>query len=632
MERSNLLIRLGNIKLQIASLSRTNSPSVRNERRLKETIMKKLILIILTIHCSLFTIHSFTQLPNFIKVDTGAITQFWGGHVSSTCFDMDNDGDQDLFVGNSAVYANSVFSIYKNKGNGFFVEMPAFITNLDYGQVSSFGDIDNDGDIDLVLSPNNPLKIYANDGNGNFQYHAAINLTYSTLYPTLLDLDADGYLDVMGIDRQGSVSYNNGEGGFLGPADLGLFQPQQNVLLHSVSWGDVDNDGDFDFYGGYSATNTNAIPVNVCCLNNGNGSFVQFDPTSVIVGDTCNTLCVNWVDYDNDGDMDLYVHNIGCDNSLPVLYENLGDMEFTRHDFIDEIYRYSQASSAVWGDLDNDADLDLYITVENNVNPFTGDTSATPFNVLYLNDGNGQFTNYLEDNPLVLEDSHTAMLFDHDNDGDLDVLLTRYSWSNDGTNNILVNEGNDNSWIVLTCKGTTSNNTAIGTQVQAKVFVNGKHITQTREITPINGHLSYANLRVHFGLGDAEKIDTLIIRWPSGLVDTYFDVEANRFYIAHENHFLSPVGLNDHLQNLQHFNLYPNPLTSTTTIEYELTSPENISIIIYNHLGVQIKVIEKKHSQGKQEVLWNAGGLPAGIYFCALKTDNGIQTQKIIKL
>jgi hypothetical protein len=110
-------------------------------------------------------------------------------------------------------------------------------------------------------------------------------------------------------------------------------------------------------------------------------------------------------------------------------------------------------------------------------------------------------------------------MFDHDNDGDLDILLTRYSWSNDGHVNLFVNEGNDNSWIVLTCEGTISNRSAIGSRIYAKCFVNGKHITQTREITPINGHLSYANLRVHFGLGDANVIDTLVIRWPSGHVD-----------------------------------------------------------------------------------------------------------------
>jgi hypothetical protein len=484
------------------------------------------------------------QLPNFTKVDTGAITQLWGGHGSSTCFDMDNDGDLDLFVGNSAVGVNRIFSIFKNERNGFYIEMPEFITNLAFKMVSSFGDIDNDGDTDLFAGlPNNTLNIYTNNGYGNFQFDNSIDSPDFQYYPILFDLNNDGFLDVVAIDRWGSVLYNNESGGFLGWQDLGLFQQQENVYLHGVSWGDADDDGDLDFFVGYSAPNEYGIPINLCYLNDGNGEFTQFDPTSPIVEGECTTTCENWLDYDNDGDMDLYVHNVGCEGSLSALYENLGDMQFTKHDFIDEIYRYSWANSAVWGDLDNDADLDLFISIENNPFPFPwpwpGVPSATPFNVLYLNDGNGQFTNFLGEHPLVIEDSHTAMLFDHDNDGDLDVLMTRYSWSNDGYNNLFVNEGNNNSWIVLTCEGTVSNRTAIGARIQAKSFVNGNHITQTREITPINGHLSYANLRVHFGLGDTDIIDTLLIRWPSGIVDTYLNVEANQFYRAIEDEELT---------------------------------------------------------------------------------------------
>ncbi len=592
----------------------------------------KIYIALILVQCILALLfETQAQLPNFTKVDTGAITQLWGGHGSSTCFDMDNDGDLDLFVGNSAVYANRVFSTFKNEGNGFFIEMPEFITNLHFKMVSSFGDIDNDGDTDLLTGlPFPQLVFYSNDGYGNFQWYTSFMSPDSKYYPTLIDLNNDGFLDLVGIDRYGSVRYNDGNGEFPENESLGLLQEQEGVFLHGVSWGDPDDDGDLDFFGGYSPSG--GIPKNLCYLNDGNGGFVQFDPTSPIVEGECTNTCINWVDYDNDGDMDLYVHNVICDNMLPALYENLGDMQFTRHDIIDEMYRYSLANSSVWGDLDNDGDLDLFISIENNEFPWPPpDTSATPFNVLYLNEGNGQFTDIL-DHPLTLEDSHTALLFDHDNDGDLDVLMSRYSWSNDGYNNIFENEGNDNSWIVLTCEGMISNKSAIGTRIYAKAFVNGKHTTQTREITPINGHLSYANLRVHFGLGDANVIDTMIIRWPSGIVDTYFNVEAEKFYWAKEDTYLAPVGMGEHSQNLMQINTYPNPFISSITIEYELTFPGNISLTIYNHLGVQIEVINKKQSQGKQQVVWNAERLPAGVYFCVLKTRSQIQTMKMIKL
>jgi hypothetical protein len=499
----------------------------------------------LTICILVVAIAAQAQLQNFIKVDTGAMTLLWGGHASSTCFDMDNDGDLDIASGNKAVYASRVFSLFRNERNGYYIEMPEFTGDLEL--VASIGDVDNDGNIDLLVGPGfnfESVSVYLNSGNGNFQFDNTYDTPEARSYPTLLDLNNDGFLDVIGIDRWGSVLYNDESGGFLDWTYLGMFQQQTNVFLHGVSWGDADDDGDLDFFGGYSSL-SGGIPINLCFLNNGDGSFSQFNPSSPIVEGECVTTCANWVDYDNDGDMDLYVHNVICDNTLPALYENMGGMEFTRKDIIDEMYRYSLANSSVWGDLDNDGDLDLFISVENNEFPWPPpDTSATPYNVIYLNDGNGQFTNILN-HPLTLEDSHTALLLDHDNDGDLDVLLSRYSWSNDGHNNIFENEGNNNSWISLTCEGTISNRSAIGTRVQAKAFVNGSHTTQTREITPINGHLSYANLRVHFGLGDAATIDTLIFRWPSGIVDTYLDVAPNRFYRAIEDYdltFLCPPG------------------------------------------------------------------------------------------
>jgi hypothetical protein len=709
--------------------------------------MKKLFLltsIVILTSTFILPFYANAQLPNFTKVDTGAITIKSGGHVSSTCFDMDNDGDLDLLINNYGVYAGGYFSVFKNERNGLFEKIPNFVNNGAYWHLNSLGDFDNDGDLDVFAGGvgANTLKIYSNDGYGNYQYNSTIVLAYSSLYPSLIDLNSDGSLDIIGINRFGSLRYSDGNGGFHASVFLGLLHETLYNILHSISWGDCDNDGDFDAYGGYSTTDNSSgnLSRNACFINNGDGTFVKFDETSVIVDDsTAENASVNWVDYDNDGDMDLYVLNftLEADGPLSALYENLGDMQFTKHVFEDEMYRNSFTNSSVWGDLDNDADIDLYVSVENNPFPFVegNPTSATPYNLLFLNDGNGGFTNIL-DHPLAIEDSHTAIMFDHDNDGDLDVLLTRYSWSNDGHCNLFENQGNDNSWIVITCEGTASNRSAIGARIYAKSLVNGKHITQTREITPVNGHLSCANLRVHFGLGDNDVVDTLIIRWPSGIVDTYLNVAANQFYRAIENEGLqidfkatnyiqynpaianiefeqgetSTIDLKDHYQfimgdtvpeingdtltfeiinenpnivaaslnennltleagdtigdskikiivlagsftermdsftvtrgtddiseynNWQSVMIFPNPFTTSATIEYELKQPEKVTLRIYNHLGQVVYQAQENQPQGSQQLIWNAERFADGIYYYRILVGDAVANGKMVKV
>jgi len=78
--------------------------------------------------------------------------------------------------------------------------------------------------------------------------------------------------------------------------------------------------------------------------------------------------------------------------------------------------------------------------------------------------------------------------------------------------------------------------------------------------------------------------------------------------------------------------IYPNPFSTSTTIQYELAKPSTVQFTIYDYLGKKLEVIEKKQTQGKQQITWNAEGLPAGVYFCVIKTNQGIETTKLIKL
>ncbi len=147
----------------------------------------------------------------------------------------------------------------------------------------------------------------------------------------------------------------------------------------------------------------------------------------------------------------------------------------------------------------------------------------------------------------------------------------------------------------------------------------------------MSGHYTYPSTRVHFGLGSADRVDTLTIRWPSGNVDEYLNVEANNIYwaVEDEGFYVNRVAPVLEAENIK---VWPNPFSTSTTLTYKLADPATVTIIIYNQFGEQVRVVENERSTGKQQVVWNADSMAPGVYFCVLRTDTGIQTMKVIKL
>ena len=157
-------------------------------------------------------------------------------------------------------------------------------------------------------------------------------------------------------------------------------------------------------------------------------------------------------------------------------------------------------------------------------------TTTPQQNLLFRNLGNGKFANVtaqMGEGFVLLKTSRAAAFGDYDNDGDIDILLTNWNQTVD----LLRNDGgNRNNWIQVQAVGTKSNRSGIGARIKV---VTGE-LTQYAEVKSSGSYLAFSDLRVHFGLKDAENIDVLEIRWNSGIVDTATNLPVNRRFIAVE--------------------------------------------------------------------------------------------------
>ncbi|UCH15586.1 MAG: VCBS repeat-containing protein [Bacteroidales bacterium] len=477
------------------------------------------------------------QIPEFTRIDTGTLVKDLGNSQGSAIADFDNDGDVDLLIGNTSASGPSrPVILYKNERKGYFTKIKygdlATQNQPRYLSTATFVDIDNDGDWDVST----PCVFYMNDGYGVFTRELmdwGTEEDCGDQVTSWVDIDNDGDLDCSMWSQLGEPNklfLNNGDGSFTKILDDTL----TTTPLHSIclSWADMDNDSDMDifisnfsFFGDETQDNRNS-----CFINDG-GAFTMMEDTMVLLQDTLGSGGASWGDYDNDGDLDLYVSTCRGTNHL---YRNEGDGNFVQLS-IDPVEAIDLGfMGSDWGDFDNDGDLDLFVTSDLNDASFA---DFANFNMLFENNGDGSFSEVATGN-LKTDGGHSCTLLDYDNDGDLDILVPNGSLGSPYINYLYSNNGNDNNWIIINCKGRVSNASAIGTRIFAKAEINGESISQMRELAQQTGMHSISSPRFHFGLRDATTIDTLEIHWPSGHTDLYFGIEANQFYRAIEDSLL----------------------------------------------------------------------------------------------
>ncbi len=277
------------------------------------------------------------------------------------------------------------------------------------------------------------------------------------------------------------------------------------------AWGDYDNDGDLDLFVANAGGENNFL-----YRNDGAAGFFKIT-TGAIVNSGGNSFGASWGDYDNDGDLDLFVSNDGGNN---FLYENNGNGSFTRINTGAIVEDGSRSFGSSWGDYDNDGDLDLFVAK-------LGDDA------LYRNNGGDSFTKVTAGEIVQAGRlTYGAIWGDYDNDGDLDLFAANIL----GEDNFLYqNVGTRNHWLNIQLNGTVSNAAAIGAKVSILATIDRSLVRQARELSGQTGYLSQNSLNAEFGLGDAAMADSLRVDWPSGAVNRYANIVADQFLRLQEN-------------------------------------------------------------------------------------------------
>ncbi len=357
--------------------------------------MKKLLqfLVLLITFCA-YT-QTFTELNTANLMDLFNSSAVWG--------DYDNDGDLDvLLTGLDSHVSNRKYSKIYTNNNGTFTELTsANLPGVAFGQ-SAWGDYDNDGDLDILLTgqsvSGNISKIYTNTA-GVFTELITANLTgVGGSSVAWGDYDNDGDLDIL-LTGGTSKIYTNKAGTFTELATANL----PRIDNGSVAWGDYDNDGDLDILlTGF----TGSVDISKIYTNTG-GVFTEL-VTANLTG--VSFSAVAWGDYDNDGDLDILLTGYTGSTTISKIYTNNGGV-FT--ELITANLPGLQHSSAAWGDYDNDGDLDILLT---------GIGGSTEISKIYTNTA-GTFAELTAAN-LTGVRYGSATWGDYDNDDDLDILLT----------------------------------------------------------------------------------------------------------------------------------------------------------------------------------------------------------------
>ncbi|MBN2008158.1 VCBS repeat-containing protein [candidate division KSB1 bacterium] len=595
--------------------------------------MRDLLLVIIVLISS--SVEAMCQdLTAFEVVDNESVglTIAPFGKAGVAIADIDGNGWQDIFCirwsgeNHSRIYTNT---------EGFFTDITeqSPLQQIEEGgeetetRTCMWVDYDNDGDKDLSIGTNKAIHLLRNDNNvftevsdevgfvGQKPGGFIVDWFYSLA--GWADYDLDGDLDCAVSQDNNPNLYlfrNDGDHFTNAATEAGL----DNCVIAGetrVSWCDIDLDGDPDLLGRHTF------------LFNHNGVFHDVTD-SIGLKTQFWTTHREFFDYDNDCDLDFFkVPSTTTDDGAIELWENRDGFYFDvsqEAGFINVKDRYRSLSP---GDCDNDGDLDIFVQV--NI-----DQSS---DLLFVNDDLGEGTRAFAEVSEFIGITKTGDLkgggfFDYNNDGFLDIYIPSAEF-----NHVLYRNlgGNDANWIGFILKGTTSNRDVVGSLVT--LYTGDKK--QIRYTTCGNDFVRQDNPWVHFGIGYASEIDSVVIRWPLGDKQVLKDIAINQYHKIKEGE-VSAVKIHNGMSTgpdaFQLKQNYPNPFNPDTRIEYQLSSAGHVSLFVCDMTGREVvQLVNCKKAAGSYTAQWdgrdtNGRLVPSGVYLYQLKIGNASESRKMV--
>ena len=485
------------------------------------------------------------EAPRFIDIAAAMGLANEGRGRGSAWVDIDGDGDLDLVAGN----LEETGRLWRSEDHGrAFTDITdaAGLGGFDNAYGLTFADYDNDGDPDLYVTRGGfqngrPGRdgnlLFRNDGRASFTdvtEVAGVGDTGAGFSSVWADFDSDGRVDLHVVNNYSlnRLYRNRGDGSFEDATDRAGVAGETRTGGISSAVADYDDDGDLDIY-----VANNGEP-NIMYRNEGGLRFT--DVTEAAGAGQVGGFASVTADFDNDGDMDIYVSNMnnwfGGKDFRPYepcyLLLNRGDGTFEEAQAAAGVDYVGGPMGLNSADLDYDGWVDLYL----------GNGGPEPRrwepDVLYRNLGRGRdgglrFANITKAagvwNPRM---GHGLSMADFDRDGDLDIYVPNGAHiDSDMTSNLFWrNEGHSNHWLVLRLIGTKSNRTAIGARATLRA---GDHV-QVAEVSGGGGFGAQGSHELEFGLGQRTAVDRLELRWPSGLEQTLVGPPIDRFLVVTE--------------------------------------------------------------------------------------------------